>query len=104
MLTDSGDDDDDDERIRKLLLWAKSRNIWIHDEALVGRMTKAHFDHVKHVDISDRSGTPENGSDKDDEEGYVREERARGVGFSVSVRKGKRILERQVSEYRYQRK
>lgn len=31
--------DDDDARMAKLLAWAKSRHIWIHDDAIIGKMS-----------------------------------------------------------------
>lgn len=91
--------EDDDVRIEKLLAWAKSHHVWMHDEAVVGKMeaslpsTNSNFDEEAEEEGDQVSIVTDDYPD--------REKRARGAGFSVYVKPGGKILERQVSESRF---
>lgn len=92
--------DDDQVRVEKLLAWAKSRHVWMHDDALIGKMIASSSDDqaASAAKVEEAKGH-EDGSEEEGDEHYPdREKRAKGAGFSVFVKPGGRILERQVSE------
>jgi hypothetical protein len=93
--------DDDQVRIEKLLAWAKSRHVWMHDDALIGNMVASSSnDGPSNAEALDDATEGDEGSEaEEDDNSYPdREKRAKGAGFSVYVKPGGRILERQVSE------
>lgn len=95
--------DSDDVRLQKLLAWAESRHIWIHDDIQIMKMpqptsasppvqTNRQTPEGASAEGNNMAGSgSQKGADKSSDT-------AESSGFGVYVKEGKVILERQVGE------